>query len=116
MEENDAKFSNLVFIDNYNLTSSKLNFFPDPFSPNGEGKCEETTLFLTYPSFTSVRVNIYNMKGLLVKKLFEGDISGNKSIFWNGADDFGKSCPVGVYIFQVRAGADVKSGTVVVSK
>lgn len=106
----------IIYIDSENLTSSKLSFFPDPFSPNGDGKCEAANLFLTYSNSTQVKVNIYDLKGILVRKLFDDYITGNKSILWNGTDDYGKSCPIGIYIFQVRAGTEIKSGTVVLTK
>lgn len=108
--------SSMVFIDSSDFASTKLSFFPDPFSPNSDGKCDQTNLFLTYSIATSVIVNIYDLKGMLIKRLFDGEINGNKSISWDGTDDDGLACHVGVYLFQVRAGTDVKAGTVVLTK
>ncbi|OIO03122.1 hypothetical protein COY52_04405 [Candidatus Desantisbacteria bacterium CG_4_10_14_0_8_um_filter_48_22] len=111
----------VLFIDNSALVvKDKVVFFPDPFSPNGDGKCDETKLMLSVEPSAPVTAKIYNMKGSLIKMIAENvECSGFAQIGWDGKDSYGRIAPVGVYIYQVRIGYAVpvvKTGTVVLAK
>jgi len=69
---------------------------PNPFNP-------ETTLsFMLAKNNTPVSLNIYNLKGQLVRHLVSAILpSGKHSFVWNGLDDAGKEVSSGVYFSRL---------------
>ena len=69
---------------------------PNPFNP-------ETTLsFMLAKNNTLVALNIYNLKGQLVRHLVSCILpSGKHSFVWNGLDDTGKEVSSGVYLYRL---------------
>lgn len=107
----------LLLIDSYEFASTKTEFFPNPFSPNGDGKADETTIMFSLNTAANVTCRIFNFKGALVKTLLENiEIQGISSVSWNGKDGTGKAVPIGLYIYQLKMGTETKTGTVVVTK
>ena len=47
-----------------------------------------------------VELNIYNLKGQLVKSLYSG-VASSKTLAWNGKDDNGKNLSAGVYLYKI---------------
>jgi hypothetical protein len=91
---------------------------PNPFTPGGEGIFQQMRIsFMLSEPTSGVRVNIFNMKGELVRvfKNFNDNIV-NAEIWWDGKDDDGYAVPAGVYIYQIRAGKDKFTGTVLIAK
>jgi hypothetical protein len=76
--------------------TSLLPNSPNPFNP-------ETTLYFTLAkNNTPVSLNIYNLKGQLVRHLVSGVLaSGKHSCVWNGLDDAGKEVSSGVYFSRL---------------
>jgi len=73
-----------------------LTNYPNPFNP-------ETTISFTLSKATSIRADIYNLKGQKIRTLTnEMKASGNQSLVWNGKDDAGKSVANGIYLCKVR--------------
>ncbi len=70
---------------------------PNPFNPS-------TTIRFTAPSRGEVGVKIYNLKGQLVRTLFQQVVEGGvvTSVRWNGKDDLGSAVSSGVYLYQVK--------------
>lgn len=56
-------------------------------------------------------VNIYDITGKRIRQL-----SGNANLAWDGKDENGKLVESGLYIYQIKKGKDIISGTVVVAK
>jgi len=108
--------SNVLLIDASDINPLASQFFPNPFSPNGDGKADQTTLLLLLPSPTTITVKIYDLKGRLVKVLVENRVGMGEGIIWDGTDDLGRICPVGLYICQIRMDNEFKSGSVVLAK
>jgi len=79
--------------------STKLNGnYPNPFNPN-------TTITFTLQNDSQVLLNIYNVKGQVVKTLINDyRRAGAYQINWNGRDDAGLSLSSGVYFYRFRAG------------
>ncbi len=74
------------------------NAYPNPFNPS-------TTLSFVLTSPEIVRIDIYNVKGQLVKSLVKGSYNtGNHSIVWDGKDNKGYSSCSGVYLYKMQAG------------
>lgn len=72
--------------------------FPNPFNP-------ETTLRFALPKAAEVRLDIYNVKGQLVKTLAEGQMeAGNRQLVWNGKDANGMEVGSGIYLCRLVSG------------
>jgi hypothetical protein len=70
--------------------------YPNPFNPT-------TTIRFGVKEPGLVSINIYNLKGQLVRTLVdENKKAGFHSIAWNGIDNFGKSVSSGVYMYRMQ--------------
>jgi hypothetical protein len=70
---------------------------PNPFNP-----C--TRIAYTMPSAGRLTVKIYDLRGELVRGLFDGEVSaGNGHLDWRGEDDAGHSVAAGIYFCETRA-------------
>lgn len=81
---------------------------PDPFSPDGDGKDDLTTISYELPFLSAkVRVVVYDRTGRIRRTLIDQQLMGNQgSILWYGKDDRGKVLPIGVYIIYLEATDD----------
>ncbi|PKN72838.1 MAG: hypothetical protein CVU50_05825 [Candidatus Cloacimonetes bacterium HGW-Cloacimonetes-3] len=69
--------------------------YPNPFNP-------ETTIRYSIDEPGMVALDIYNLKGQLVKTLSNGNAnSGRYSVIWNGTDNSGNACSSGVYFYRL---------------
>ena len=72
--------------------------YPNPFNP-------ETTITYSLQDASPVTIEIYNIKGQLVKTLVnESKSSGNHSVVWNGTDNSNRLVSSGVYYYKMQAG------------
>ncbi|MCK4338721.1 MAG: T9SS type A sorting domain-containing protein, partial [Candidatus Cloacimonetes bacterium] len=72
--------------------------FPNPFNPDIIG----TTIQYALPEETEISINIYNIKGQLVKRIVKGMQSpGIYNVIWNGKDETGKSISNGIYFYKL---------------
>ena len=70
--------------------------YPNPFNPT-------TSIRYSIDEPGSVSLDIYNIKGQLVKNLNNGNtISGSHTAIWNGLDNSGNACSSGVYFYRLR--------------
>lgn len=85
-------------------TNMKLNVAPNPFSPYNE---ERTIFSFTLPEVIStVTIRIFDLKGRLIRKLVDQqNQAANGNLIWDGKNDNGKICPIGVYIVLMQATA-----------
>jgi len=75
-----------------------LRNYPNPFNP-------ETTITYSLPEATKMRLDIYNLKGQLVKTLVnEAKAAGEYSVIWKGTDDSHHPVSSGIYIYKMSAG------------
>ncbi len=82
--------------DTFALTTINGNY-PNPFNP-------ETRLSFQIAKDGFVSMNVYNMKGQLVKSLVNGTMkSGSHTIIWNGEDESGRLVSSGVYFFRLSS-------------
>jgi hypothetical protein len=71
--------------------------YPNPFNPT-------TTIAYSLPEASKVRLDIYNVKGQLVKTLINGDMSaGMHSVVWDGRDSNNTAVASGVYFYRVSS-------------
>lgn len=72
--------------------------FPNPFNP-------ETTISFSIKDAADVQLEVYNLKGQLVKSLVnDRQATGMYSVVWNGTDDAGKAVSSGIYYYRLRSG------------
>jgi len=71
--------------------------YPNPFNPT-------TTISFSLAEASQVSINIYNMKGQLVKTLVNAELDNDyHEIVWDGRDNSGKSTASGVYFYKMKA-------------
>ncbi|MCK9996019.1 MAG: T9SS type A sorting domain-containing protein [Candidatus Krumholzibacteria bacterium] len=77
--------------------------YPNPFNPS-------TTIKFSVPKSGHVDLNVYNVRGQLVKTLVDGSMaaSADHSIVWDGTNNQGSGVSSGVYFYEVRTGGEVK--------
>jgi len=70
--------------------------YPNPFNPS-------TTISFSLPTQMPVRLDIYNLKGQLVKNLVNAELlSGNHKLVWNGLDNNNRSVASGIFYYRIR--------------
>jgi len=70
--------------------------YPNPFNPT-------TSIRYSINEPGSVSLDIYNVKGQLVKTLYQGNAEiGSHKAIWNGLDNSGNACSSGVYFYRLR--------------
>jgi M6 family metalloprotease-like protein len=85
-EENEVVTPNLLTATNY----------PNPFNP-------ETTISFDMPQAGKANVQIFNLRGQLVKTILNDQIAGgNQKLVWNGSDANNKDVASGVYFFRIK--------------
>ena len=71
--------------------------FPNPFNPT-------TTISYWLPETARVRLDIYNLKGQLVKTLIDSEMAaGPHSVIWNGKDGNHQAVASGVYFYRLSS-------------
>jgi hypothetical protein len=85
--------------------SSRLSFFPNPFSPDGDGIEDVTVMSYNLSTPVSlIRVRIFDAHGRLIRNLANGEPGGSHGeIVWNGFDDSGRKVRMGIYVGLVEA-------------
>ena len=86
---------------------------PNPFTPNGDGINDEARVsykLLRLTTAVPVSIEIFDLSGRLVKRVFDGDESlGEYEHTWYGTDAAGRLVPPGLYLCRIVA--DVQSKT-----
>jgi hypothetical protein len=78
-------------------------------SPNPFGA--RTRIEYDSPRAGTVRIQIFDVSGQLVRTLFDGTAgAGTRSVEWDGLCDDGKPAPAGVYLYTLDAGGARSSG------
>jgi len=78
-----------------NNTMLKYNY-PNPFNP-------QTQIHFSLAKDSVVKIDIFNIKGEIVKTLINSQLSaGNHHATWNGYDSLGKPVSSGVYFYKME--------------
>jgi hypothetical protein len=89
---------------------SLLMNYPNPFNA-------VTKIYYTLPEPAEVTLNIYTIKGALVKTMVsEKQPAGYYGLNWNGTDNSGNNVSSGIYIYRLRANDQVMSRKMVLMK
>ena len=85
--------------------------YPNPFNP------ETNISFYVEKSTDKTSLEIYNLKGQLVKTLVNEHLApGKHQIVWKGKDKFGKSISSGVYFYKLQNGNESKTRKMILLK
>ena len=85
------------------LESYLSSNFPNPFNPS-------TTIQYGLKEASSVRINVYNSRGQLVRTLInESKAAGTYRVVWDGKDSNNRSVSSGIYYFRMEAQDYVKT-------
>ena len=97
------------------IISSKLalTISPDPFSPDGDGFQDAAGISYSLPEqVATVNIKIFDMRGRLVRFLSNNESSSaQRTVFWNGLNDEGLKCRIGIYIVFLQA-LDARRGVI----
>ena len=76
--------------------------YPNPFNPS-------TTIKYSMPKAGHLTLNVYNVRGQLVKTLIDGNrpAGADQTIVWDGTNNQGSNVSSGVYFYEARTGGEV---------
>lgn len=86
-----------------------LGNYPNPFNPN-------TTIKYSLIEASHADINIYDIRGHLVRNLSQDARDGVNYLTWNGTDRNGKNLSSGVYFYKIKAGAFKANGRMMLIK
>jgi parallel beta-helix repeat protein len=73
--------------------------YPNPFNPS-------TTIRFAVPQASQVTLQIYDIRGALVKTLVSGNLTaGRHQMVWDGVNASGQPVASGVYLYRIQAGS-----------
>ncbi len=86
-------------------TNTLLEFQPNPFSPDGDGRDDFTIILYELPLQISViSAKIYDVRGRLIRRLATNEPAGAQGqLVWDGKDDDGRKARIGMYIVLLEA-------------
>lgn len=103
----------------YYTVDLKLDINPNPFSPDGDGFEDQTTISYTIPFKSELTLKIYDVRGRLVRTLVDKAPQVSGEIIWDGKDDDGNIIKVGICILYLKTSGSSnlsKKTTIVVAK
>ena len=84
--------------------------YPNPFNPS-------TIIRYNLPYNELVNINIYDVKGTIIKSLINtNQEAGNRSIVWDATNNTGQSVSAGLYIYTIQVGGFRQSRKMVLVK
>ena len=84
--------------------------FPNPFN-------SQTVIEYQLPKDTRIRLEIFNIRGELIKVLkHELEPAGVYQIIWDGRDEYGKTVAGGLYVYRLNAGGFSKTEKMILLK
>ena len=84
--------------------------YPNPFNPS-------TIIRYNLPYDELVNINIYDVKGTIIKSLINtNQEAGNRSIVWDATNNTGQSVSAGLYIYTIQVGGFRQSRKMVLVK
>lgn len=84
--------------------------YPNPFNP-------ETTIRFDVAKESVVKLQVYNLKGQLVKKLVDNKLNpGTHSVVWNGTNANNKKVSSGIYFYRISTGKENVTNKMILMK
>ena len=110
---NILDLSQIVSIDEYlQVPAATFNMrnYPNSFNP-------KTTISFEIVKSGDVLVNIYNIKGQLVKSLINSSMcAGKHNVIWDGKDNNGVNCSSGVYYYRIESNGIIETRKMILMK
>jgi hypothetical protein len=79
--------------------------YPNPFNPSDAGRSSGTEINFTINRKNHVKLEIYNIKGQLVRSLVNEELDADKySVTWDGRDSERNPVASGVFFYKMQAG------------
>ncbi|MEP7235036.1 MAG: undecaprenyl diphosphate synthase family protein, partial [Ignavibacteriota bacterium] len=88
------------------VSAVDVRISPNPFSPDGDGFHDETTITIAIPSDheESISAKLYDLRGRLRRVIFsQRRVYRTESLFFDGKDDNGLLLPLGLYTLVVES-------------
>jgi hypothetical protein len=99
------------------LTLSKNNVYPRVITPNHDGRNDRVFFVVENPNSASVKAEIFDLNGRVVKVLPAPAVAGAGATFvWNGADSSGMVVSSGEYIYRIQGEGHSITGLVSVAR
>ncbi|MBK9097235.1 MAG: T9SS type A sorting domain-containing protein [bacterium] len=84
--------------------------YPNPFNPS-------TRIGYSIPEAAFVKLNIYDINGIIVRTLFEGNqTAGSYNAVWDGENSSGFKVGSGVYFYRIQANSFVQTKKMILLK
>jgi len=90
-----------------------ISVVPKIFSPQ-ESSSSKVRFTYNYNGTDGITVGIYDVSGAMVCRNVERE--SDTVMYWDGTDNDGNFVKSGIYIYQIEAGKNVLSGTVIVAR
>lgn len=92
--------------ENYKLYAN----YPNPFNP-------QTTIAFDLPQQDQVRLEIYDLRGVLVKSILNKKLqAGRHQVLWDGTDMTGRLMASGLYFYKLTANEFVETRKMILAK
>jgi hypothetical protein len=92
------------------MVTKLYNAFPNPFNPN-------TNIRYSLKEAGKVKIEIYNMKGQIIKNFSqEHNSPGFYQISWDGRDENGKLVSSGIYLYRLTTGKYTAAKKMILAK
>lgn len=89
---------------------TNIGCYPNPFKDNTYIKFKNRT-------DANIEINIFNIKGQLVKQLLQKNVdSGEHQFIWDGKKNNGQSATAGVYFYNLKSGRYSHTGKILLLK
>jgi len=87
-----------------------IHIYPNPFN-------FETNICFFLSQKSDVKIEIYNIKGQMIKTLMNGNkTAGNHTLIWDGKDDYGKPLSSGIYFCRFSSNRLIQTSKIVLLK
>ncbi|KAA3605228.1 MAG: DUF5050 domain-containing protein [Calditrichaeota bacterium] len=113
--KHEEQAQSVRFTLNEEIAQTKLDYvlaqnFPNPFNPS-------TKINFQIAKEQDVKLEVYNLKGELVKELVNEKMNkGSHSAKWNGTDTFGNQVSSGTYFYKISAGTFIQTNKMILLK
>jgi hypothetical protein len=84
--------------------TGSLTLSPNPFSPDGDGRDDQTIIGFGTPEGTStISLRIYDIEGRLIRQLATNELTGPAgNVVWDGFDDRRRKARIGMYVVYLE--------------